>query len=184
MKQSVSEITLVTGNEKKMQEIQQIIGDGFRLTWKKIDLTEIQGDAEEIVKDKCRRAANIVRGPVLIEDTSLYFNALKTLPGPYIKWFMELPLEDLYAMLHGFNDKSGYALCLFAFSNGPEDEPLVFAGVTNGTIVHPRGPRDFGWDAVFQPDGYNETFAEMPKEIKNENSHRFRALKKFKNYFE
>ncbi|KAL0433060.1 UNVERIFIED_CONTAM: Inosine triphosphate pyrophosphatase [Sesamum latifolium] len=43
-------------------------------------------------------------------------------------------------------------------------------------IVPPRGPNDFGWDPIFQPDGYDKTYAEMAKEEKNKISHRYRAL--------
>ena len=53
-------------------------------------------------------------------------------------------------------DKSGYALCMFGYSDG--NEIHVFEGRTNGQIVEPRGPRDFGWDPCFQPDGYDEVF--------------------------
>ncbi|EDL80209.1 inosine triphosphatase (nucleoside triphosphate pyrophosphatase) (mapped), isoform CRA_c [Rattus norvegicus] len=47
----------------------------------------------------------------------------------------------------------------------------------------PRGSRDFGWDPCFQPDGYEQTYAEMPKAEKNTISHRFRALFKLQEYF-
>lgn len=60
----------------------------------------------------------------------------------------------------------------------------LFKGVTKGEIVSPpRGPRDFGWDPIFQPDGYDKTYAELPKETKNEISHRYRALNELRNYF-
>jgi len=49
-----------------------------------LDLVEIQGTIEEISADKCRRAAEAIKGPVLVEDTCLCFNALKELPGPYM----------------------------------------------------------------------------------------------------
>ena len=52
-----------------------------------------------------------------------------------------------------------------------------------GKIVPPRGPDYFGWDPVFQPDGYDVTYAEMDKKIKNTISHRFNALLAMKNYF-
>ena len=45
-----------------------------------------------------------------------------------------------------------------------------------------RGPLDFGWDPVFEPDGFDQTYAEMPKETKNSISHRGRALEKLKAY--
>ena len=68
-------------------------------------------------------------------------------------------------------DKSAYAQCIFALSVGPDEEPLTFVGRTNGTIVLARGPTDFGWDPIFQPnemgDGKTkQTYAEMDKSFK------------------
>jgi inosine triphosphate pyrophosphatase len=60
-------------------------------------------------------------------------------------------------------------VCLAA---GPDAEPITFVGRTEGAIVPARGPADFGWDPVFQPDGFQETYAEMNKDIKNTISHR------------
>uniref|UniRef100_A0A673TZE6 Inosine triphosphatase n=1 Tax=Suricata suricatta TaxID=37032 RepID=A0A673TZE6_SURSU len=127
-----------------------------------------------------------VQGPVLVEDTCLCFNALGGLPGPYIKWFLEkLKPEGLHQLLAGFEDKSAYALCTFALSTGDPSEPVrLFRGRTSGRIVVPRGCRDFGWDPCFQPDGYEQTYAEMPKAEKNTISHRFRALLELQNYFD
>ncbi len=54
-----------------------------------IDLPEYQGTVKEIAERKCHFAAEQVDGPVLVEDTGLGFDALKGLPGPYIKWFLK-----------------------------------------------------------------------------------------------
>ena len=55
----------------------------------------------------------------MTEDTSLCFNALGGLPGPYIKWFLEkLGHDGLNRMLAGFDDKTAYAQCIFAYSSG------------------------------------------------------------------
>ncbi|XP_029818143.1 inosine triphosphate pyrophosphatase [Manacus vitellinus] len=150
-----------------------------------IDLPEYQGEPDEISVQKCREAARQVQGPVIVEDTCLCFNALGGLPGPYIKWFLEkLKPEGLYKLLAGFEDKSAYALCTFAFSSGNPEEPVrLFKGQTHGLIVEPRGPRDFGWDPCFQPDGYNQTYAELPKAVKNSISHRYRALSELSAFF-
>lgn len=89
-------------------------------------------------------------GPTLVEDTSLCYHALKGLPGPYIKWFLDkLGHDGLNKMLAGYEDKSAYAQCIFAYCNGPGSEPVVFVGRTEGKIVPARGPTDFGWQ------GYN-----------------------------
>ncbi|KAM4721471.1 inosine triphosphate pyrophosphatase [Rhinophrynus dorsalis] len=180
-------IVFVTGNAKKLEEVIQILGDKFpcKLVAKKIDLPEYQGEPDEISIQKCREAAKQIQGPVIVEDTCLCFNALGGLPGPYIKWFLEkLRPEGLHQMLAGFEDKSAYALCTFAFCTGnTDDQVLLFRGKTLGKIVSPRGPRDFGWDPCFQPDGFEQTYAELPKEVKNSISHRYRALKEMSDYF-
>ncbi|XP_036138777.1 inosine triphosphate pyrophosphatase-like isoform X2 [Monomorium pharaonis] len=178
-------IVFVTGNAKKLEEFVAILGKDFSrlLTSKKIDLPEYQGEAEDICRDKCRAAANLVKGPVIIEDTCLCFNALKGLPGPYIKWFLEkLGPEGLHQMLFGFEDKSAEAVCTFAYCSDENSEVQLFQGRTQGTIVSPRGSRDFGWDPCFQPLGYDKTYAELSKEEKNKISHRSKALEKLKDF--
>jgi len=172
-------ITFITGNKKKLEEVISIFGTDlpYDLVSRGIDLPELQGEPEEVAVEKCRMAAKEVQGPVMVEDTSLCFNALHGLPGVYIKWFLQkLGHEGLNNMLAAYEDKSAYAQCIFALSMGPDDEPKVFVGRTPGRIVAARGPLDFGWDPVFQPDGFDTTYAEMPKEIKNTISHRYRSL--------
>ncbi|KAI6694050.1 hypothetical protein NL676_021760 [Syzygium grande] len=165
-------VTFVTGNAKKLEEVRSILGQSIPFQPLKLDLPELQGEPEDISREKARLAAIEVSGPVLVEDTCLCFNALKGLPGPYIKWFLQkLGHEGLNNMLMAYEDKSAYALCAFSFMNGPDAEPITFLGKTPGKIVPARGPTDFGWDPIFQPDGYEQTYAEMPKEEKNKISH-------------
>ncbi|XP_043718959.1 inosine triphosphate pyrophosphatase [Telopea speciosissima] len=177
-------VTFVTGNSKKLEEVKSILGNSIPFQSLKLDLPELQGEPEEISKEKARLAAKEVQGSVLVEDTCLCFNALKGLPGPYIKWFLEkIGHEGLNNLLMAYEDKSAYALCVFSLSLGPTVEPLTFVGKTSGKIVPPRGPNDFGWDPIFQPDGYEQTYAEMPKEEKNKISHRSKALAQVKSHF-
>lgn len=79
-------------------------------------------------------------------------------------------------MLGCFEDKTAYAQCVVAFCDSAEAEPKVFVGRCEGEIVAPRGENMFGWDPIFQPKGYDQTFAEMDLEEKNKISHRSRAL--------
>lgn len=86
-------------------------------------------------------------------------------------------------MLQGFEDKTAIALCTFAYSSGiPGEKVKLFHGKTEGTIVSPRGPTDFGWDPCFQPKGYDKTYAEMAKVDKNSISHRSKALAALKEF--
>ncbi|KAL3678085.1 hypothetical protein R1sor_021041 [Riccia sorocarpa] len=179
-----SPVTFVTGNSKKLEEVKMILGQTIPFRSLKLDLPELQGEPEDISKEKCRLAAKQINGPVLVEDTCLCFNALKGLPGPYVKWFLQKTgHEGLNNLLAAYEDKSAYALCVFSLALGPDEEPVTFSGRTEGKIVPARGPGDFGWDPVFQPEGYKLTFAEMPKEEKNKISHRRRALDKVREHF-
>eukprot|EP01034_Spumella_vulgaris_P022580 gene22581-28713_t len=127
-----------------------------------IDLPELQGEPDEVSREKCKLAAEQVKGPVMVEDTSLCYNALGGLPA--------------------YEDKSAYAQCVFSFTMGPGQEVFTFVGRTHGKIVPARGPLDFGWDPIFQPDGYDGTYAELSKEIKNTISHRYRSLEALREY--
>ena len=181
-------ITFVTGNVKKLIEVRQILGISveseesslpFDMDHHKVDLPELQGDPIDIAQQKCKLAADKVGGAVITEDTSLCFNALQGLPGPYIKWFLDkCGLEGLNKMLDGYDDRTGYAQTIVCFCAGPGKAVAVFDGRTNGKIVRPRGPANFGWDPIFEPSDNNaeKTYAEMTAEEKNAISHRSRAL--------
>lgn len=179
-------LTFVTGNAKKLEEFTAILGPNFPypIVSRKIDLPEYQGTPLQVCQEKTRAAFQIVKGPVIVEDTCLCFNAHKGLPGPYIKWYLEaLGPEGLPRLLADFSDKTGYAQCMFGYLDQADQEPRVFEGRTEGQIVAPRGSRDFGWDPIFQPDGFELTYAEMNSADKNAISHRGRALMKLKEYF-
>ncbi|MCJ1486011.1 nucleoside triphosphate pyrophosphohydrolase ham1 [Schaereria dolodes] len=175
----VTDLNFITGNKNKLAEVAAILGDTVRLKSEVVELVEIQGTIEEISADKCRRAAATINGPVLVEDTCLCFNALKELPGPYVKWFLEaIGNEGLNDILIAYEDKSAQAVCTFAFSKGPGHEPIIFQGRTTGTIVPARGPTQFGFDSIFEFEG--KTYAEMDEAEKNKISHRFKAIEKLR----
>jgi len=88
--------------------------------------------------------------------------------------------DGLPKLLAGFEDKSADAVCTFAYSNGDPDHLELFQGRCHGKLVDPRGPRDFGWDPCFQPEGHEQTYAEMGDGEKHKISHRSRALQKLR----
>ncbi|KAF8806192.1 Ham1-like protein [Phlegmacium glaucopus] len=179
-------LTFVTGNANKLKEVKAILSEGgnpVTIDSQSLDIPEIQGTTQEVAIDKCKRAAELVKGPCITEDTALCFVALNGLPGPYIKYFMtSIGHEGLNAMLVGFPTKAAEAVCTFAYSAGPGTEPILFEGRTEGIIVPARGPKVFGWDAVFEPLGTGLTYAEMPDDQKNKLSHRYKALEKLRAY--
>ncbi|KAG4909699.1 hypothetical protein AAZX31_20G068500 [Glycine max] len=147
-------VTFVTANAKKLEEVRAILGNSIPFQSLKLDLPELQGEPEDISKEKARIAA-----------------------------LQKLGHEGLNNLLMAYDDKSAYALCVFSFAAGPDSEPITFSGKTPGKIVPPRGPNDFGWDPIFEPDGYDQTYAQMPKEEKNKISHRSKSLALVKSHF-
>jgi len=171
--------------KKKLQEARQILSKYLVLEAVKMDLPELQGEPEDIAAGKVKIAYEKLKKPVFIEDTCLCFNALNGLPGPYIKWFLDkLGHEGLNKLLAGYEDKTAYAMNILAYMDNEVDKPILFIGKTDGTIVLPRGPKDFGWDPIFQPIGYDLTYAEMEKDEKNKISHRSKALQEMIKYFQ
>lgn len=80
-------LIFLTSNAGKLREFQAGMSNVPNITVTNradVDIDEIQGTIEEIAIDKCRRAAEIIGGPVLTEDTALEFRALGGLPGPYM----------------------------------------------------------------------------------------------------
>ncbi|KAI8072883.1 inosine triphosphate pyrophosphatase [Gongronella butleri] len=180
---ALHKLSFVTGNKNKLTEVQAILQGVIDVDSHKIDLPELQGTTQDIAIEKCKMAADILQGPCMTEDTCLCFNAMNGMPGPYIKWFLSsVGLEGLNKMLDGFEDRTAYALCTIGYCEGPGHEPVIFEGITPGRIVRARGPTDFGWDPVFEPDGFDKTYAELDKETKNTISHRYRALEKLKEH--
>ena len=175
-------LTFLTGNQNKLREARQILS-GYEIVNEKIDLPEYQGDPHFIAAEKARLAVDTLKRPEFIDDTNLCFDALKGLPGPYIKDFLRLGTDGLVKILEPWNNKKAKAVALIAYCE-PGMEPVVFEGVTHGTIVAPRGDHNFGWDPIFLPNGYDKTYAEMASEEKNQISHRSKALEAFKEYLD
>ncbi|XWW96646.1 hypothetical protein V2A60_004623 [Cordyceps javanica] len=175
-------VNFITGNANKLHEVKAILEPEIEVRSQAIDLEEVQGSVEEVTLSKCRRAADLIDGPVLVEDTALCFNALGGLPGVYIKWFLAtIGLQGLNNLLAAYSDKSADAICTFGYSEGRGKTPILFQGRCQGKIVPARGSTRFGWDPIFEHE--SKTFAEMKPEEKNQISHRAMALSKLREHF-
>ena len=176
-------IYFVTSNKEKFREVQGIL-KGFDIEQIDVDLPELQGESNEIIREKAKLAAEKSNKTVFVEDTSLCFNALNGLPGPYVKDFIKkLTVPGLYELLKPYDDKSAFAIACIGFCE-PGKEPVVFQGKVNGKIVSPRGDTRFLWDQIFIPEGFDKTFSEMTIEEKNKISHRKLAFEEFREWLE
>lgn len=155
-------ITYITGNQKKADYLASYLG--HPILHQKIDLDEIQSlDLKKIVKHKVRQAYDLIKKPVVVEDTSLEFKALGGLPGPFIKYFLEqMSLEDISSLLDE-KDKSAMMKCVFGYFDGENE--AYFEGSLGGIITDkPKGNGGYGFDGIFIPEGFNVTRAELGKE--------------------
>lgn len=179
----MKDITFITGNKNKLREATQILD--VDIVSQELDLREIQDvDLEKVVEEKLMHGYEMLKKPVMVEDTGLFFNALNGFPGALIKLLIErIGREGIVKMLKGFEDKTATAKCAVGFTKDGKDLK-IFIGKIEGEIVNPKGVSGFGWDPIFQPKGYDKTFAEMNSEEKNAISHRFKALEKFKDFLE
>ena len=182
-------INFVSGNKNKLRELNDIFHEHFKdiqIKQLDIDLPELQGFPEDIVKGKLKLAlekAKNLQGPVLVEDTSLCFNAYGGLPGPYIKYFLKsIKQEGLYKMACAFEDHSAVAQSIYGLQKNEKEEPHLFVGRTDGEIVEPKGDNNFGWDPCFKPSCSKNTYAQMDEKEKNKISHRGKSTKAMINW--
>jgi len=173
-------ILFVSKNECKLKEAKvildklNIVVDPF-----KESIDEIQTlETDKLVKDKAIKAFKIVRQPLFVEHTGLYLEYLNEFPGGLTQIFWDSLKADKFAELFGKTENTRtFAKTIIAYIDGKKVH--IFEGMIAGVIVRkPRGDREFQWDCVFQPDGYDQTFAEMGSK-KNDISMRKKALDEF-----
>lgn len=172
----------ITGNSNKFEEAKAILGEIEQLDF---DLPEVQEiDQKEIIKAKLLEALNHQPGNFFVEDTSLYFDCLNGLPGPLVKWFLKtIGNEGLFSLAEKLENNNAEARTIVGYAKSPE-EIYFFEGSIKGKIVKPRGENSFGWNPIFQPEGFTKTFAEISLEEKNKVSMRKEALMKLKEFLE
>ncbi|QGY44322.1 non-canonical purine NTP diphosphatase [Maribellus comscasis] len=188
------ELVFATNNKHKLEELQAILGDRFKL----LSLKDIGCD-EEIPEEQPTLEGNARQKAMYVfekygyscfaDDTGLEIEALGGEPGVYSARYagedknananMDKVLDKMTKI------KRRNARFRTVISLITEGEEKQFEGVVEGTILtKKRGDSGFGYDPIFQPDGYKRTFAEMKLEDKNKISHRGRAVEKLVNYLQ
>jgi XTP/dITP diphosphohydrolase len=188
-----SEILLATRNKHKTREIQTMLGDGVIVTdtTQHEHLPEIEETGttfEENSKLKAEGISLHVSGIVLADDSGLEVDALGKEPGVYSARYAGPGCTDeentalVLRKMKGFPDEVRTARfrCVLAVAeNGVT--LATFDGTVEGTLAHQvRGEGGFGYDPIFMPIGYKESFGELSSEIKHSMSHRSRALARFR----
>lgn len=185
-------LVFATNNRHKLQEVKAIVGDRVEI----LSLSDI-GCCDDIPE-----TADTLQGNALIkaryisekygvncfaDDTGLEVDALDGAPGVYSARYAgeecnsEANMQKLLQNLTGKSGRSAQFRTVIALIiNGDEK---LFNGVVKGRISTEKlGDSGFGYDPIFIPEGFSESFAQMSAEQKNSISHRFRATEKLSNY--
>ena len=182
-------LVFATHNAHKLDEVRDIVKDNFEI----ISLTDIGcfDDIEEsgsTLEDNARIKARFVKEKYgydcFGDDSGLEVDALNGAPGVYSARYAggnghdsEANVKKLLHEMEGASDrKAHFRTVIVLLLDGKEYQ---FDGRVDGTITSiPQGNEGFGYDPVFQPDGFDKTFAQLGMEVKSEISHRARAVKK------
>ncbi len=178
-------IRFLSKNEHKIHEAVAILAPlGVEVIPVPLAIAELQtDDISVIVRDKTLRAFAKLGHPLFVEQTGLLLERINGFPGGLTQVFWDALGPDRLCSLFGQGDDVGVlAITRIGYCDGRRIHQ--FAGSIRGKISpEPQGNRDFQWDCVFVPDGYDETFAEMG-ERKNDISMRRHALNAFAKYLQ
>lgn len=187
-------IVLATNNPDKIKEVKEILGElGIEILSLndlgiQIEIEEDQNTFEGNARKKAHTIFNLTKLPTIADDSGLMVDQLNGEPGVYSSRYAgeEHNYEkNNQKLLNELKDKPkphrAKFICVINYKSDSEDE--IFTGIVEGEIVDsPRGTNGFGYDPLFKPDGFEATYAELPSEIKNKISHRYKALMEFRNY--
>ena len=178
-------IVFATNNAHKLEEVAAILGDNYEV----LSLREIGCDAD-IPETANTFAGNALQKAQYVkehygydcfaDDSGLEVDALDGAPGVFSARYSgggsEANMDKLLHNLTGERDRSAQFRTVVALLIGEESH--MFEGVVRGIITEERrGEGGFGYDPIFVPEGYDLTFAELGSDIKNQISHRAKAVK-------
>lgn len=164
----------VTGNRGKIDEARLALGREVESV--EVDLPEVQSlDLLEVLYEKAEIAWEIVRRPLVVEETGLGLLALNGFPGPLVKWMlMAMGAEGLARVGQALDDPRAVARCALLYRDG--ERSILGDGIATGDLILPgRGEHGFSWDPVFLPHGETRTFGELTGKEKDAVSHRGKA---------
>lgn len=195
---SKKKIVLSTDNEHKVEEIKKILNglDVEVLTKSEILKGNLQVDENSNTLEgnahlKAIALKKHTSYAVIADDTGLFVEALNGDPGVksarYNDKFDHNDGENrklLLKNLEKVDNRKAYFKTVIAYI-GENGEEIFFDGICKGEIIDTeRGSEGFGYDSIFMPKGYNQTFAELGSVEKNKISHRSNALNKFRSFIE
>ena len=186
-------IVFATNNKNKLHEIREILGNNFEIVSLNDigcheDIPETGNTLEENALQKARYVYDKYHIDCFADDTGLEVEALGGAPGVHSARYAEGTDHDseanmrklLYELRYDKNRKAQFRTVITLILHGELHE---FEGLVRGKIgTEKHGTEGFGYDPLFIPEGYDESFAELGDDVKNKISHRARAVRKLADY--
>ena len=181
-------LVVATNNAHKLEEISAILGNEMELLSLKdihcnADIPETANTLEGNARQKAMYIHENYGMDCFADDTGLEVEALNGAPGVFSARYAgdghdsEANMQKLLKELEGKENRKAQfrtAICLIM-----ESKEYLFEGIVKGYIIEEkRGGSGFGYDPIFVPEGYDQTFAELGNDVKNTISHRARAVEK------
>ena len=181
-------LVFATNNSHKLQEIRKIAGKNFEIvSLSDIDCHDDIPETADTLEGNALQKARYIKEhfgyDCFADDTGLEVETLNNAPGVYSARYAgpghdaEANMNKLLSEMQGKeNRKARFRTVIALILNGKE---YLFDGIINGSIIEEkRGSTGFGYDPVFMPENYSQTFAELGDDIKNSISHRSLAVNK------
>lgn len=191
---SKKKIVFATNNHHKLSEISRMLGDEFEiLSLQDIDCHEELPETHDTLDGNAIEKAMYVYDKygltTFADDTGLEVDSLNGDPGVYSARYAgegKKPIDNIVKLLgemEGMENRKARFRTVIAYVE--EGKTSLFEGKVEGFILTElHGNGGFGYDPVFQPEGFDISFAEMDPDDKNRISHRGNAFRKFVNYLE
>ncbi|KAF6247885.1 non-canonical purine NTP pyrophosphatase, RdgB/HAM1 family [Nitrosopumilus sp. b3] len=174
------DLFFVSSNNHKYAEAKSILETfGIKLGFLKSNLEEIQSNSlDEIAVRKAKDAFSKFKKPVIIEDDGLFINSLSGFPGPYSSYvFKTIGNDGILNLLK--NNRKAKFVSIITYCD--KTNLQSFHAKLDGIISKFQKGKGWGYDPIFIPKNSQITFAQMNE--KNKFSHRYKALKKFSNWY-
>ena len=185
-------IVFATANPNKLKEIQELIGSKHEIiSLRELDFhDDIPEDFETLEENAHQKADTIFQKfglPSFADDTGLEIEALDGRPGVYSARYAgpacspEDNMAKVLKELEGVENRNAKFRTVIAFKT--ERDTHYFEGEVLGQIsTEKMGEKGFGYDPIFVPNGFKNSFAQMTSQEKNDISHRGRAVRKFADF--
>lgn len=180
------QLVFATNNLNKIREVQSLIPEHIKLlSLQDIDCFEDVPETQTTIEGNAIQKAEYIKSKYgydcFADDTGLEVEALNGAPGVYSARYAgeqrnpDDNMEKLLKTLENQNNRTAQFKTVIALHLNNKTQ--IFTGFCNGEIIEAkRGQNGFGYDPIFQPIGYNQTFAEMDLSLKNNIGHRGKAV--------